>query len=185
MKHEIDPFDVPASPADLLRIQALFASVKPAPQPQGKAPMSASDKEVYVERAVHEGRFGTNIVCRLMKDIMGADMAQRFADELMQAFFDEHAPRTAAERALVEHIAILHAQTLLCRARWAGTTHLADLEAVTRIESRLTREFERLLDVLAAQRDGRRVTIANANIAAGTQVIHQEFHANELGADHG
>ena len=184
MKHEIDPFDTPASPADLMRISALFAEGRAAREALEKT-VAVRDQAVYVERAVHEGRFGANIVCRLMKGVMGADMAQSFADELMQAFFDEHAPRTAVERSLVEHACIVHCQLLLTTAKWSGAQQLPDIEALTRVQNRLTSEFNRILDTLATQRDGRRVTIANANIAAGTQVIHQEFHTNELGADHG
>jgi hypothetical protein len=177
-----DPnLDGPASPETLEKIRAMFAEGMSAAS--GRGGISTLDQTEYVERAVFEGRFGANVIARLFKSVMGPEMARDFGDELIAAFFIEHAPRTAAERALVEHAAIVHAQGLVCRARWAGTTNLADLDTITRVQSRLTSEFNRMLDALASQRDGRRVTIANASIG-GQQIVNQNFGANEMGTNH-
>lgn len=175
-------FNVPNSTANFAAIQALFAAAKAAPAPN-KGPLSEKDQSAYVDRAVREGRLGANVVTRVVKGIMPASMAQDYGDRLMADFFCEYRPNTPQERFLVEHLVIVHAQALVVRAKWGGAERLDDIEKLTRIQSRLGAEMLRLLDALAAQREGRRPVITNANIAA-SQIVHQVFESNELGSKH-
>jgi hypothetical protein len=126
--------------------------------------VSPADQSAYVQRAVHNGRVGANIVGRLMKAVMGADMAQDYADKLIGDFFWEYAPTTQQERMLVEHVGVVHAQLLLVRAKWSGASRTADIESLTRVETRLSNELLKLLDALVGLRQGRRMVIAHANI---------------------
>lgn len=150
-------------------------SSHPAPYAQ-----SAGELAGYVDQAVHNGQLAANVVSRVIKALMTGDMAREFGDRLLQVFFEEYVPETPQQRVLVEHAAVVHTQLLVTRAKWGGATSLPDIEALTRVQSRLSNELVRLLDALSAQREGQRTVIANANIATN-QIVQQVFDTNELG----
>lgn len=180
--HE-DPgaINVPSATADFVQLQALFAAVKAKPAPR-KGPLSEKDQSTYVDRAVRGGRLGASVVARVFKGVMGTPMAQDYGDSLMADFFAEYQPTSPQERFLVEHLVVVHAQTLLARAKWAGAERLDDIEKLTRIQSRLGAEMLRLLDALASQREGKRTVIGLANFANQQLITQTLSHGTEQGA---
>lgn len=174
------------TPADAHAFQELMNTLA-SNAARSAAPATAAsdaDRARYVNDAVSRGRFGKDVIMNLFKGLMGEAMAGDFSESFINALFKDYELASPGERLLVENLGVLHAQLMMTRARWAGASDLEDIEALTRIQSRLTTEMTKVMAAIAEQRQSLRPIIQQANIAASQNIINQNVVAavpNEQG----
>ena len=123
------------------------------------------------------------IISRVLESLGAGDDAPRAAEDLLRRLEVEFEAAGPVERMLVEHLAMLHVQLLQVRAMWVSAAGLEDTERLTRLQTRLSGEFGRIVALLIGLRAEARPVIAQANISvARQQVVTQQFTTNEVGA---
>jgi hypothetical protein len=124
-------------------------------EPPDVLPVNAVRRAMILKGAAEGGLLGVQVLNKLMKPVAYADpdvTPIELASAVMDTLLADFAPRNAAEKMLVEQLAVTHVQLLALHGKLASASDQHQLERLAIATSRLQADFRKTLAALQTWR---------------------------------